>query len=107
MSACPTCGKPNCGNWAACSRRKQAERDNESKRKIDEEHAHKRASVPSIFPSLETALMFGMIVEDALNESLARVVKAGEFTQAQVDALTTQDRMLLKIELVKKMRREG
>jgi hypothetical protein len=23
MKICPSCGKPNCGNWAACARRKQ------------------------------------------------------------------------------------
>jgi K+-sensing histidine kinase KdpD len=24
MKSCPSCGKPTCGNWAACARRKQA-----------------------------------------------------------------------------------
>lgn len=24
MSVCPSCGKPNCGNWSACARRKVA-----------------------------------------------------------------------------------
>jgi hypothetical protein len=93
MRACPTCGSERCGNHAACARRKH-----------DEEHNHKRAELAPL-SKLNVALMLGQLLEDELTESLACMVKDGVATQAQIDGLSENDRMVLKMELAKKLRR--
>lgn len=88
--SCPTCGKPNCGNWAACERRKKAELENE-RRKKETEQAHNR---------LTAMMMMGHMLQQDLDSKLAEMVKKGIITQADVNSFTDRDRHLLTMAML-------